>query len=98
MSRREQVIATLHKELPRLQRDYGVSALSLFGSMARGDDAAGSDVDLLVEFDRPTGLIAQIGLQLELSELLGCKVDLGSPDALRPHLRDRVLAESVRVA
>jgi predicted nucleotidyltransferase len=98
MSRRNVVIAALRQELPLLQREYGVSSLSLFGSVARGDDLPESDVDLLVEFDRPPTLFTIAGLRHHLSELLNSPVDVGTPDTLRLHLRDEVLAESIRVA
>ena len=58
----------------------------------------GSDVDLLVEFDRPVGLFGLFALQDRLEELLGCKVDLGTPRSLKPRLRETVLREMVYVA
>ena len=54
--KRDQALATLRIEKDRLSRDYGVKSLALFGSVARDEATAVSDVDLLVEFDRPTGL------------------------------------------
>jgi predicted nucleotidyltransferase len=72
--------------------------LTLFGSVARDEATAKSDVDLLVEFDRPTGFFGLIRLQLFLEELLKCPVDLGTPGGLRPRLRQRALAEAIRVA
>jgi len=73
----DQVIATLRAHEAEL-RAAGIRRLSLFGSVARGDDEAGSDVDLAVEFDRAAGigLIEVVGLERRLSELLGRDVDL----------------------
>lgn len=71
-----------------------VARLRLFGSVARGEDTPESDVDLLVEFTRPKGLLALVGLEQELEAALGRKVDLLTPAALSPYLRDRVLAEA----
>ena len=74
---------------------FGVARLSLFGSFARDEGRGDSDVDLLVEFDRPIGLFEFVRLQRELGELVGHAVDLVTPAALKPQLRDRILAEAV---
>jgi hypothetical protein len=95
--KRDQALATLRTERERLQRDYGVKSLALFGSVARDEATAASDLDLLVEFDRPTGLLGLFNLQAHLEELLGCPVDLGTPSSLKPRIRQRVLAEVVYV-
>jgi predicted nucleotidyltransferase len=76
----------------------GVKSLRLFGSVARDEATGASDVDLLVDFDRPTGLFGLIRLQQYIEELLGCKVDLGTSDSLKPRVRARVLEECVHVA
>jgi len=76
---------------------FGVSSLSIFGSFARGDDQADSDIDLLVEFNKPNGLFEFIRLKTYLEELLGRPVDLVTPDALKPQLRERILSESIHV-
>lgn len=67
----------------------------LFGSIARGDDEPGSDVDLLVDFAEDASLFDEIGLRLDLAELLGVEVDIVGSEALRGSFRDRVLAEAV---
>jgi predicted nucleotidyltransferase len=95
---REEVIRILSEQQTQLALRYGVRSLSLFGSVARDEAGAASDVDLLVEFDRPVGYFGLFALQDHLESLLGCKVDLGTPDSLKPRIRARVLRESVRVA
>jgi predicted nucleotidyltransferase/DNA-binding XRE family transcriptional regulator len=67
----------------------------VFGSVARGDTTADSDVDLLVDLDPGVGLLELIGLERELGELLGVEVDVVSADTLKPRMRDRVLREAV---
>jgi predicted nucleotidyltransferase len=57
-----------------------------------------SDVDLLVEFNRPVGYFGLFALQNYLEKLLGCPVDLGTPDSLKPYIRERVMRELIRVA
>lgn len=84
-----------HRE--ELRQQFGVRSLALFGSTARDTADATSDVDLLVEFDRPTGLFGLIGLQFYLEKLLGCSVDVGTVAGLKPRIRERVLAESIYV-
>jgi predicted nucleotidyltransferase len=70
--------------------------LALFGSVLRDDFAPSSDVDVLVEFEPGTkvGLIRLAGMELELSEILGHKVDLNTPGFLSDYYRDQVLAEA----
>lgn len=60
-------------------------ALSVFGSVARGDARQDSEVDILVELSHPVGLSQFIELQQRLEALLGCRVDLGAPRALKPN-------------
>ena len=94
----DEVKRILGAERAELVRKYGVRTLSVFGSVARGEAGASSDVDLLVEFDRPTGYFGLFALQDHLESLLGCRVDLGTPGSLKPRIRERVLEECIRVA
>ena len=73
----------------------GGSNLRVFGSVARGDESDQSDIDLLVDLDAGVGLVDLVGLGRELSELLGSKVDVVPGDALKPGIRERVLAEAI---
>jgi len=77
---------------------YGVKSLALFGSVARGEARPGSDVDLLVEFNRPVGLFGLIAMQQRLEELLGCPVDLGTPDSLKNNIRPHVMEDCIYVS
>ena len=76
-------------------RRYHVRRLSLFGSVLRDDFGAGSDVDVLVEFEpgQAPGL-AFFGMADELSDILGRKVDLNTPGFLSRYIRDDVIAEA----
>lgn len=67
----------------------------VFGSVARGEETDDSDIDLLVDLDSGVGLVGLVGLGRELTELLGADVDVVPGDALKPGLRDRVLAEAI---
>jgi uncharacterized protein len=95
--RREQALRTIAASLSELKR-LGVRDLYLFGSVARDEARPDSDVDLLVEFDRPVGLLAFVALQQYLERLLAHRVDLVTQDALRPEFRDDVRAEALRAA
>jgi len=80
-------------KLTELCQRYGVRELSVFGSAARGEMRPDSDIDLLVEFlpQAEPGLLDHAGLMLDLSDLLGCKVDLVSKNGLKPLIRDSVI-------
>lgn len=77
-------------------RGFGVRRLALFGSAARDEAGAASDVDVLVVFERKT-FRGYVGLLRHLEGLLGRKVDLVIEEALKPAIRDRILAEKVDV-
>ena len=79
-------------------RRFRVGSLSIFGSVARDDATDASDIDVLVEFEegQRVGLFTFIRLMHYLEDLLGAKVDLATPDALRPEMRDEVLGEAIR--
>jgi uncharacterized protein len=74
----------------------GVDYLAVFGSVARDDAGPDSDVDLLVEFNRPVGLFGFVDVKDRLESILGTRVDLGMSSALKPRMRERVLHEAVR--
>lgn len=94
---RQEVLSTLKAQQAALHRRFGVARLTLFGSVARDEAIPGSDVDLLVEFDKPVGLFSFLELQSHLETVLGCAVDLGTRQSLKPRLRARVIAEAVDV-
>lgn len=79
---------------------HRVRALYLFGSVVRGEDEPGSDVDILVEFEPQVrvGLFGLVRLQRRLAQILGRPVDLVTRDALHRAMKDRILKESVRAA
>lgn len=95
--RRDEILKIL-RENRALLDTYGVARLSLFGSVARDEAREGSDIDLLVEFNRAVGLFEFVRLKRALGELVGHPVDLVTPGALKPQLRDRILGEAVVAA
>lgn len=95
----ETTIARLRAD-DSLMGEFSIRALYIFGSVARGEESPGSDIDILVEFEPGSqiGLFAFARLQTRLSELLEKKVDLVTRDGLHRALRDRILKEAVRAA
>lgn len=91
------VLQTLKQKNIELTNNFGVKSLLLFGSVARDEATSTSDVDLLVEFNRPVGYFGLFALQDYLEKLLGCPVDLGTPDSLKPYIKERVMGELIRV-
>ncbi len=83
-----------HAELAAM----GVGSLALFGSVARGEATAGSDVDLLVEFGVPVGLFEYFAVKDRLEEILGVRVDMVTPGGLKPGIRERVMSEAISAA
>jgi uncharacterized protein len=74
---------------------HGARNVRVFGSAARGDAGAGSDVDLLVEMEPGRSLLDFVGLWQELEDLLGLKVDLVSEGGISPYLREQILSEAI---
>jgi predicted nucleotidyltransferase len=83
-----------------LMRRYSIKQLHLFGSVVRGESCEASDVDILVEFNPQAriGLFQFVRLRRELSELLGCEVDLVTPEALHRDLKENILKEAIPAA
>ncbi|MCU0568010.1 MAG: nucleotidyltransferase domain-containing protein [Oculatellaceae cyanobacterium Prado106] len=92
---KQRVIELLDGQRDRLE-ELAVKALYLFGSVARDESTSASDVDFLVEFRSPVGLFTMLKLQALLEELLGCSVDVGTANSLRPHLQETVMKEAIR--
>ena len=93
---RNEVLATLRSLKPELIRRFGVREISLFGSFARGEETAASDVDILVDVDPAIGL-GFVSLADFLQAALGRRVDLVSTRALRPRHRDAIRPEALLV-
>jgi hypothetical protein len=84
---RERILQTAAK--------YGAYNVRIFGSVARGEADASSDVDFLVEMEPGRSLFDLGGLLMDLQELLNCKVDIVTEKGLRQRIRERVLKEAI---
>jgi len=74
---------------------FGVASLSLFGSVARDEAAAESDVDILVTFIQTPGIFRFLELKEYLENLLQCSVDLVTRNALKKQFREQILKEAL---
>jgi Predicted nucleotidyltransferases len=90
-----QLVHARRAEILAVAARHGARNVRVFGSVARGESGPESDLDLLVDWEPGRSLWDHAGLKLELEDLLGCRVDVGSARALHWFLRDRILAESV---
>ena len=95
MNSLEELKSKLAEQKEELRRRYRVKQIGLFGSFVRGEASEGSDVDLLVDFDKPIGLFRFQELEEYLGGILGIKVDLVSRKALKPHIGKHILDEVV---
>ncbi len=84
-------VIQLHKEY--LRGKYGVKEIGIFGSYIRGEQNDKSDVDILIELEKPIGFVRFMQLEKNISDLLGIKVDLVTKKALKPFIGRRILQE-----
>jgi predicted nucleotidyltransferase len=90
-------IDNLRKSIAPLLQHSGVLRAGVFGSYSREDDREYSDIDILIELDSSRSLFEYIKLKHGLEDILGRNVDLVEYDALKPLLRDEILADEIRI-
>lgn len=83
-----------HRLLNAAER-HGVSHVRVFGSLARGEAKAGSDIDLLVDLKPGRTLLDLAGFRREAAEILDLPVDIATADMLKDRIRDEVLSEAL---
>jgi len=89
----DEIIQMIAETKEQLGSEFGVTEIGIFGSVVRGGQDSDSDVDILVEFERPIGFVKFARLEKRLSELVGMPVDLVTKKALKPHMGKRILEE-----
>ena len=94
---RQTALQLLAAHKPLLVGRFGVVQLALFGSTARDAAPQGSDIDILVSFDRPASSAQYFGVLFYLEDMFGCAVDLVTQKALRKEIRPHVEREAVHV-
>ncbi|HLC14936.1 MAG TPA: nucleotidyltransferase family protein [Thermodesulfovibrionia bacterium] len=83
----------IQKNKKELKEKYGLKEVGIFGSYVKDEQDENSDVDILVEIERPMGFVKFIKLENHLSQILGIKVDLVTKKALKPNIGRRILQE-----
>jgi len=91
----QRLLTEKRDEILRIAARHGAKNIRVFGSVARGDADAASDVDVLVDMEPGRSLLDMGGLLMDLQDVLGCPVDVVTERGLRPRIRDRVLKEAV---
>lgn len=87
----------LFKRLISILLGYGVKKISIFGSYAREEESPKSDIDIIVEFSERKSLLDIVGIERELSDNLGIKVDLLTEKSISPYLIDKIKGEMVTI-
>lgn len=82
----------IKSQIKPILKKYGIKKAGIFGSSARGESVV-NDLDLLVKIDKKISLLEFIGIQQELEDELGIKVDLVEYDAIKPALKEDILRD-----
>ena len=93
----KQIQSILSKHKEELRREYDVKHIGIFGSYVRGEQKKSSDINILVEFEKPIGFLKFLELEENIGKLLGIKVDLVTRNALKPRIGQYILKEVVAV-
>ena len=94
----EQIYRTLQQDFNKLQKQYSVKTLGVFGSYVRGEATKNSDLDVLVEFDGELTFRNYMDLKFFLEDLFKRKVDLVIKEDIKPKIREQILGETVYVS
>jgi len=92
MDNRSDIIKKLKELKQFLQKDYSVKKIGLFGSFSDNSFSSGSDIDILVEFEKPIGW-KYFTLEIFLEDVFGRKIDLVTKSALTEQIRDHILKQ-----
>jgi uncharacterized protein len=91
----DEIVGQLRRMQPDLRRRYRIREMGVFGSYVRGEQTEGSDLDILVGLGEGIGLMELAGLQQDLSDALGVRVDLIMKESLKRRIGRRILSEAV---
>jgi uncharacterized protein len=83
------------EQILRIAASYGARDLRVFGSVSRGEANLKSDIDILITLETGRSLLDIVALKQDLEDLLGCKVDVVTEDAVSPYIRDQILRDAV---
>jgi uncharacterized protein len=91
----EELRESKRDQILQLAQDHGAHNVRVFGSLARGEHGASSDIDFLVDLDPDRTLMDLGGLLMDLQQILNLRVDVATVDMLRPKVRDQALRDAV---
>jgi hypothetical protein len=89
----EEIKDVLQKHKNELREQYGLKEIGIFGSYVRGEQKEESDLDILVELEKPVGFVRFLKLENALSQLVGLPVEIVTKKALKPYIGKRILQE-----
>ena len=92
MKRLEEIKNIMRAHRSELSENYSVKNIGIFGSYRRGEQREASDLDVLVEFEKPVSLLALVSLENHLADITGLNVDVVPKEDIRPELREEILA------
>lgn len=83
----------LYNEIVEFLKDKGATKVAVFGSYVRNEETPDSDIDVIIDFEKSMGFLEFVGIEQDLSEKIGIKVDLLTEDGISPYLIDYVRRE-----
>lgn len=89
----EEIKKVLQKQKEEFREQYGLKEIGIFGSYVKGEQKEKSDIDMLIELEKPIGFVRFMRLENALSQLLGVRVEMVTRKALKPHIGKRILQE-----
>jgi predicted nucleotidyltransferase len=89
------ILQQKREEILQVAAKHGARDVRVFGSRARGEGRPDSDLDLLVTLDEDASLLDIVAIKQDLEDLLGCKVDVLTEDAISPYIREQVLQQAI---
>ena len=89
------LITEQRENMLKIAKAHGATSLKVFGSYARGDEQAGSDIDLLVELEPGRSLLDIIAIKQDIEDMINRRVDVVTAGALSPYIREEIMKEAV---
>lgn len=89
----EEIKEVLQKHKEEFRKQYGLKEIGVFGSYIKGEQNEKSDLDILIELEKPIGFVRFMRLESTLSQLLGVRVEMVTRKALKPYIGKRILQE-----
>ncbi|MDY6952126.1 MAG: nucleotidyltransferase family protein [Thermodesulfobacteriota bacterium] len=89
------LIREQRENILKIAKAHGATNLKIFGSYARGDEQAGSDIDLLIELEPGRSLLDIIAIKQDIEDMINRRVDVVTAGALSPYIREEIVKEAI---